>query len=111
MSVTIYALKSCDSCKRAIKALEAAGHQVEIIDLRADGVPEAQLSEWLVTHGKNIMINRKSTTWRGLDHATRNIDPLTLLIAHPTLIKRPIITVAGASYIGWGKDVQAKFNL
>ena len=64
MNVTIYALKSCDSCKKAIKALTAAGHQLEIIDVCADGVPEARLVEWLATHGAEIVINRKSTTWR-----------------------------------------------
>ncbi len=111
MEMTIYTLKSCDICKRAIRKLEAAGYRLEIIDLRADGVPEAQLSEWLVTHGKDIIINRKSTTWRSLDDKTRNIDPLTLLMAYPTLMKRPVITVAGSSYIGWGQDVQAKFDL
>ena len=111
MTVTIYALKSCESCKRAIKALKAAGHQLEIIDLRDDGVPEAQFSEWLVTYGEDVIINRKSTTWRSLDDKTRNIDPLTLLMSYPTLMKRPVITLAGYSYIGWGKDVQAKFDM
>ena len=46
MNVTIYALKSCDSCKKAIKALTAAGHQLEIIDVCADGV-RTRLVEWL----------------------------------------------------------------
>ena len=54
MTVTIYALKSCDSCKKAIKALTAAGHELKIIDVRADGVPEDQLAAWLATHGGEI---------------------------------------------------------
>ena len=111
MKATIYVLKSCDSCKKAIKALKAARYQLEIIDLRVNGVPEARLSELLVTHGEDTIINRKSTTWRGLDDATRNIDPLALLMAHPTLMKRPLTIVAGVSHIGWSKDIQAKFGL
>ena len=110
MNVTIYALKSCDSSKKAIKALTAAGHQLEIIDVRVDGVPEARLVEWLATHGAEIVINRKSTTWRGLDEAARSADPLALLQAHPTL-KRPVIVADGTSYVGWSKDVQAQFGL
>ncbi len=111
MHATIYVLKSCDSSKKAIKALTAAEHQLEIIDVRADGVPEARLVEWLATHGAEIVINRKSTTWRGLDKAARSADPLALLQAHPTLLKRPVIVADGTSYVGWTKDVQAQFGL
>ena len=110
MNMTIYALKSCDSCKKAIKVLAAAGHQLKIIDVRADGVPEARLVEWLATHGAEILINRKSTTWRGLDEAMRGADPLALLQAHPTLLKRPVIVADGNSHVGWSKDVQAQFD-
>ena len=59
MTVTIYALKSCDSCKKAIKALTAAGHELKIIDVRADGVPEDQLAAWLAT----TSVRPSSTVW------------------------------------------------
>ena len=111
MTVTIYALKSCDSCKRAIKALTAAGHKLKIIDVRADGVPEDQLAAWLATHGGEIVVNRKSTTWRGLDEVARSVSPLNLLKSHPTLLKRPVIIADGISYIGWGRDVRTEFGL
>ena len=62
MNVTIYALKNCDSCKKAIQALSIAGYQLEIIDVRVDGVPQARLAKWLATHGPEILINHKSTT-------------------------------------------------
>ena len=111
MTVTIYALKSCDSCKKAIKALTAAGHELKIIDVRADGVPEDQLAAWLATHGGEIVVNRKSTTWRGLDEVARSAALLDLLKAHPTLLKRPVIIADGTSHIGWGRDVKAEFGL
>ena len=111
MNVTIYTLKSCQSCKKAIKALAAAGHQLEIIDVRADGVPKARFEEWLAMHGAEIVINRKSTTWRCLDEVERSADPLVLLQAHPTLLKRPVIVVDGTSHVGWNKGVQEQFGL
>ena len=61
-SLTVYALKTCDSCKKAITALRAGGHEVTVVDVRADGVAEDQLASWLAMHGADIMINRKSTT-------------------------------------------------
>ncbi|MEK9926319.1 MAG: ArsC/Spx/MgsR family protein [Alphaproteobacteria bacterium] len=111
MTMTIYMLKSCDSCKKAIKALQAAGHDPVLVDVRADGVPKDHLAGWLETHGADVMINRKSTTWRGLDDAERQADPLALLMANPTLMKRPVIVADGTSYVGWSKDVQAALGL
>ena len=111
MTVTIYVLKSCDKCKKAIKALEAAGNRLEIIDVRATGVPQARLSEWLELHGEDTLVNRNSTTWRRLDDITRNTKTLELLMAYPTLLRRPVIVAGGLSHIGWSKEVQAKFNL
>lgn len=111
MTLTIYALKSCDTCKKAIKALSAAGYDMTIVDVRADGVAVEDLTQWLATHGADLVVNKKSTTWRGLDEAERATDPLALLQAHPTLLKRPVIVAAETSYIGWSKDTQAAFNL
>ena len=109
-SLTIYALKTCDSCKKAIATLRTYGHDVTVVDVHADGVPNDLLASWLTMHGADIMINKKSTTWRGLDVATRNVDPLTLLKDHPTLMKRPVIVDGANVHVGWGKDVQIKFG-
>ena len=109
-SLTIYALKTCDSCKKAITALRAGGHEVTVVDVRADGVAEDLLARWLAIHGADIMINRKSTTWRNFDEATKAGDPLALLQTHLTLMKRPVIVDGDNVYVGWGKDVQAVFG-
>ena len=60
----IYGLKSCDTCKKAIRALP----QAEFVDVRADGVPAAVMARALETFGE-ALVNRRSTTWRGLDEA------------------------------------------
>jgi Spx/MgsR family transcriptional regulator len=109
-SLTVYALKTCDSCKKAITALRAGGHEVTVVDVRADGVAEDQLASWLAMHGADIMINRKSTTWRNFDEATKAADPFALLQTHPTLMKRPVIVDGDKVYVGWSKDVQAVFG-
>ena len=105
----LYGLKNCDSCKKALKALEAAGQEVRFVDVRADGVPGELLAEWLTKHGE-ALINTRSTTWRGMDDDTRaraGTDPVGLLAEHPTLMKRPVIVARGESHVGWTKDVQA----
>jgi len=111
MDITIYALKNCDSCKKAIKAVQAAGYQFIIKDVRDDGVPETVLAELLATHGSEVVINRKSTTWRNLGEDERANDPLDLLKAHPTLLKRPVIIADGKSNIGWNAEVQGVLGI
>ena len=69
-----YGLKNCDSCRAALKALDMAGMQVEFQDVRDDGVPADVLRLALEEHGADRVINRRSTTWRGLDQAARDGD-------------------------------------
>ena len=106
MALKFYGLKNCDSCRAALKALDAAGTEVEFHDVRDDGVPLDTLRRALDEHGADRMLNRRSTTWRGLDEVARDGDPVFLLRAHPALMKRPLIVLAGGgTTIGWGDAV------
>ena len=101
----LYGLKNCDSCKKALKALQSAGKSFEFIDLRATPVTAEKLQKWLDEHGEAVLVNRKSTTWRGLDDQARQQSALTLLMANPTLIKRPVIESGDNSFVGWTAEV------
>ena len=101
-------LKTCDTCRKALKALTAAGHAPEVIDVRADGLSEADRAAIIAAFG-DAAINRSSTTWRGLSEAEKAADPAALLAAHPTLMKRPVIESDGKWTIGWKADVQAQY--
>ena len=103
----IYCLKTCGTCRKAIKALEAAGIAHVLRDVRADGIAGADLAAILAAHGE-AAINRASTTWRGLTEAERAQPPDALLAAHPTLLKRPAIERGGEWFLGWTPDIQAK---
>ena len=107
----IYGLKNCDSCKKTLNALQSSGHSVEFIDLRATPVSIEQLQKWLGEHGDEVLVNRKSTTWRGLDDQARQQPVLALLMANPTLIKRPVIESGDNSFVGWTAEVQTALGL
>ncbi|WP_210879250.1 arsenate reductase family protein [Roseovarius autotrophicus] len=98
----IYGLKTCDTCRKAMKLFTKA----EFRDVRTDGLPENVAQAAHARFGA-ALINRQSTTWRGLSEAERARDPLGLIAAHPALMKRPLIEAGGCLYLGWGKDVQA----
>ncbi len=98
----LYGLKTCDTCRKALKVLENA----DFVDVRAEGVPEDVLNRAYAEFG-GALVNTRSTTWRELSEEARQAAPIALLQAHPTLMKRPLIEADGALYLGWGKDVQA----
>ena len=98
----LYGLKTCDTCRKALKVLENA----EFVDVRAEGVAQEVLERAYAEFG-GALVNTRSTTWRGLSEEERQAAPIALLQAHPTLMKRPLIEADGVLYLGWGKDVQA----
>ena len=110
MSLTLYGLKNCDTCKKALKALDAAGKEVAFVDIRTDADLARKVPEWLAARDAATLTNTRSTTWRSLDAGERaraETDPAALLIAHPTLIKRPVIESGDAVHVGWSKDIEA----
>lgn len=109
--ITLYGLKNCDTCKKALKALEQAGKETAFVDIRAEADLTAKLPSWLAAAGPDVLINRRSTTWRNLDEAARASDPKTLLGANPTLIKRPVIEAGDAIHVGWTKQTQTALGL
>lgn len=102
----IYGLKTCDTCRKAQKALPAARFR----DLRAEPLSTKELAALWQALGEG-MLNRSSTTWRGLPEEERQKDALTLMAAHPTLIKRPIIAQDGRLHLGWNAQTQAALGL
>ena len=112
MPTSFFGLKSCDSCRAALKSIDAAGLSVEVKDVRDDGVPEALLRRAVDELGADAVINRRSTTWRGLEEAERAGDPVALMVAYPALMKRPLIMHEdGTSSVGWDARARAALGI
>lgn len=103
MTLLIYGLKNCDTCRKAMKALPEA----QLKDVRKDGVPDALLQKALSKFG-NALVNTRSTTWRGLSEAERSAAPEVLLKAHPALMKRPMIVSSEELFLGWSKELEVE---
>lgn len=112
--IAVYGLKSCDTCRKALKALAAAGIETRFVDLRDAGAT-ARVPLWLDALGAEALINTRSTTWRGLSEAERAraaSDPAGLLADHPALVKRPVIERPdGAVTVGWTPPVRDGLGL
>ncbi len=101
----VYGLKSCDTVKKAMGELTAAGHAPELVDIRATPLEEADLERFFAEFSEDL-VNRRSATWRGLSEAERAGDPIRLIFAHPALMKRPVIEAEGRLTLGWGPEIR-----
>ena len=104
---TVYGIKTCDTCRKAIKALRDAGQVVTLHDVRATPLGSETLTQFWDRFGDALM-NTKSTTWRGLDADEKVRPPAELLAEYPTLMKRPVIDGPGGLTLGWTEDVRAR---
>jgi arsenate reductase (glutaredoxin) len=102
----LYGISTCDTCKKALKALAAAGHTPEFRDVRANPLNGAEIAEFVGAFGDSI-VNRQSTTWRGASDWLKASDAEEQLKQQPTLMKRPVIRHGGKLTLGWDADVQA----
>lgn len=103
----IYGLGTCDTCRKAMR--ELADFAPEFRDVRKDPLSADLIDRFREAFGDEI-VNRKSTTWRGLSEDERGRPAGDLLAAHPTLMKRPVINHDGTLHLGWNATVKAAFT-
>lgn len=104
-NVTLYGLATCDTTRAARKWLDAHGAAHTFHDVRADGLTKARVEGWVKVLGWEKVLNKASTTWRELPEAEKTgVDEksaVSLLVAHPTLVKRPVLDRGGELSLGF----------
>ncbi len=103
--LTVYGLKNCDTCRKALKWLEAEGIAHRFHDVRADGIRSVDVKRFAAAVGWEALLNKASTTWRGLAEGDKEgiseARAVKLMSEHPALIKRPVFDM-GSSGIAVG---------
>lgn len=102
---TLYGLTTCDSCRRARRWLDQHGLAYRFHDLRDDGLDRALLLRLEAGIGWERLLNQRSTTWRSLAATDRapldRARALDLMLAHPTLLKRPVLDTGEHLVVGF----------
>ncbi len=105
--IVLYGIKNCDTVKKARVWLEKAHIEYRFHDFRVDGLEAAQVKTWLDELGAETLINKRSTTWKELDAPARSQiekgQAVAVLVAHPTLIKRPVLDTGHARSVGFSE--------
>lgn len=109
MSVMLYGLANCDTCKKAQNWLKRFNHEFTFIDYRVNPVSPDMLSQWAEQLGGfDALLNKTSTTWRNLlpNKKTPGSKPeyLMLLKEYPALIKRPVLMFGNGHVVLGFKD-------
>ncbi len=111
MTITIYGIKTCDTMKKAWTWLDSNGHAYRFHDYRSDGIDAKALRRWVKVVGWEKLLNKASTTFRELaDTDKAGLDEekaITLMLAHPTMIKRPVLDVDGKLTVGFKPEIYA----
>ncbi len=111
-SVTIYGIRNCDTMKKARAWLDARGVAYDFHDYKTAGVERERLERWAGEVGWETLLNRAGTTFRKLPE--RDKDGLTerkalgLMLAQPSMIKRPVLDVGGRLLVGFAPDQYEK---
>ena len=101
----IYGIRQCDTMKKAFTWLDDHHFAYAFVDYKRAGVVAERAPVWMASRGWEALINRRGLTWRRLsDEARAELDEaraLALMIAHPTLIRRPVIELGEQVLIGF----------
>lgn len=108
--LTVYGLKNCDTCRKALKWLEAEGIPHRFHDLRADGIKPAEVKRFAKSAGWETLLNKAGTTWRGLPDTQKTdvseAEAVALMAEHPALIKRPVFDFGKGEVVVGFRDPQ-----
>ena len=104
--ITLHGIKNCDSVRKARRWLEQRDIDYAFRDFRESAPDIAELESWLELCEWEGLLNRRSTTWKGLsdDQRAGVIDRTSaarLMAAQPTLIKRPVLIDGNTITLGF----------
>jgi arsenate reductase len=108
----IYGIKNCDTMKKARAWLDSHGVAYAFHDYKSAGIDKDKLRQWAGKVGWETLLNRAGTTFKKLPDADKEglteTKALALMLAQPSMIKRPVFEAGGKILVGFKPDVYAR---
>lgn len=106
--VILYGIRNCSTVKKSMQWLDMHGVSYQFHDFKESGLDKKTLTSWIRAVGWEKLVNRLSMTFRKLSKDDKNIldenKAVSLMLAYPTLIRRPILTGRGVQ-VGFKPDM------
>ena len=100
---TIYGIKNCDTMKKARAWLDTHGVKYDFHDYKTAGIERAKLEGWIKNAGWETLLNKAGTTFRKLPDKDKEglteKKAIALMLAQPSIIKRPVLELAGGKLL------------
>ena len=110
--IVIYGIKNCDTMKKARAWLDGRGIAHAFHDYKAAGIEKGRLEAWVSQLGWEAVLNRAGTTFRKLPDAEKEgltkQKAIALMLAQPSMIKRPVLEKAGKITAGFRPEQYEK---
>ncbi|MEA2756265.1 MAG: hypothetical protein QOJ54_2554 [Aliidongia sp.] len=107
--ITLYGIKNCDTMKKARAWLDANAIPYLFHDYKTAGIDRARLQSWAAQVGWETLLNRAGTTFRKLPDAEKAAlseqTAITLMLAQPSMIKRPVLNLGGKLIVGFKPEL------
>ncbi|MEW6991699.1 ArsC family reductase [Colwelliaceae bacterium 6441] len=101
----LYGIKNCDTVKKTRKWLDEQNITYTFHDFKTDGLSEELLTAFVNESDWQVMLNKRSTTYRNLsDEVKNNLTDEVIykeVLAQPTLLKRPLLKTDGQLHVGF----------
>jgi arsenate reductase (glutaredoxin) len=111
-SVIIYGIKNCDTMKKARAWLDDHGVAYGFHDYKSAGIERAVLEGWAKKTGWETLINRAGLTFKKLPEKDKagitEKKAIALMLAKPSMIKRPVLDVGGKLTVGFKPEQYEK---
>jgi Spx/MgsR family transcriptional regulator len=111
MTITLHGIPNCDTVKKARAWLAERGVAYAFRDYKKVPPTGEELSVWVKDAGWEALLNKAGTTFRKLPDAERaDLDEakaIAIMVAHPSTIRRPVVTGAGPLIVGFKPETWA----
>lgn len=87
--------------------------RVDFHDYKKDGIKKDKLTQWCKEVGWELLLNKKSTTWRSLPpeeqhQVTNEKAAIQLMMEYNSIIKRPVIEINNKLIVGFNETYFTK---
>ena len=104
----IYGIPNCDITKKTLDWLKEKWIPVKFHNYKTEGVTKEKLVAWCKTVGWEVLLNKRSTSWRELTAAqqgkiTNEAAAIEMMMKNNSIIKRPVIEYAKGLLVGFNE--------